>query len=265
MLIKYLFGMVNLKEIGVEMTQDRLSFKKSIEFTNAIEDVVPGGAHTYSKGRDQFPLNSSSGIKRGEGAWVWDADDNRVLDWGMGLMSVSLGHSHPEVLAAVCEEIKAGITYSRPAELELRAARKWLEFTGDDMVKFARHGSSVTTGAVKLARGYTGRKLIAIPEEHPFFSFDDWFIGSTASDFGIPAEYKTLTRKFNYNNIASFQKLIDDHPGEIACVIMEPVKFDKPVDGFLEQVRKLCTDNDIVLISNTRLSSASQTQAPWWY
>lgn len=230
------------------MPEQRLTFRKSISFTDAIERVIPGGAHTYSKGRDQFPINSASGIVRGEGAWLWDADGNRVLDWGMGLMSVSLGHAHPEVVSAVCDAIQDGVSYSRPSGIELRAAEKWLKVTGDEMVKFARHGSSVTTGAVKLARGFTGRKLVALPQEHPFFSFDDWFIGSTPTDFGIPDEYKALTVKFGYNDIQSLQKLVDDNPGEIACVIMEPVKFDAPLPDFLAGVRKICTDNGIVLI-----------------
>lgn len=230
------------------MSEQHMSFEKSMAFTDAVERVIPGGAHTYSKGRDQFPEQSASGIVRGEGAWVWDADGNRMLDWGMGLMSVSLGHAHPEVVAAVCAAIHDGVTFSRPAALELRAAEKWLSVTGDEMVKFARHGSCVTTGAVKLARGYTGRKRVALPQEHPFFSFDDWFIGSTQADFGIPDENKKLTIKFSYNDIHSLQKLVDEYPGEIACVIMEPVKFDMPKPGFLEGVRKICTDNGIVLI-----------------
>lgn len=229
------------------MTSRRI-FEKSKIFTRDLEALVPGGAHTYSRGRDQFPLECGSGILRGEGAWLWDVDGNRLLDWSMGLTSVSLGHGHPSVTSAVCAAIQDGTTFSRPAELELTAARAFLDFAGTDMVKFAKHGSSVTTAAVKLARAFTGRAKVALPREQPFFSFDDWFISSTPADWGIPEALKEYTLRFGFNDLNSLHTLFAAHPGEIACVVMEPVKFDPPVAGFLEGVRELCTRNDTVLI-----------------
>lgn len=227
---------------------NRLCFEKSKAFTKAIEAVIPGGAHTYSRGRDQFPLESGSGITRGDGAWVWDADGNRLLDWSMGLTSVSLGHAHPAVNQAVCDRIRDGVTFQRPAAFELEAARVFLEMTGTDMVKFAKHGSSVTTAAVKLARAHTGRAKVAVPREHPFFSFDDWFIGSTETDWGIPEPIKAFTLPFGYNDIDSLAALFKAHRDEIACVILEPVKFEAPRDDFLHKVRDLCIRNGALLI-----------------
>jgi glutamate-1-semialdehyde 2,1-aminomutase len=232
----------------------RLQFEKSKAFTQAIEKVIPGGAHTYSKGRDQFPLESPSGIVRGKGARVWDSDGNCLVDWSMGLTSVSLGHAHPSVNRAVAEVLELGVNFQRPAALELEAARAFLDFSGTDMVKFAKHGSVVTTAAVKLARGFTGRAKVAVPREHPFFSFDDWFIGTTAADFGIPEELKQFSLQFSYNDIESLDALFRQHPDEIACVMLEPTKFDAPQDDFLHKVRELCTKNGAVLVLDEMVS-----------
>ena len=230
------------------MKNNRLNFAKSIAFTQQIERRIPGGAHTYSKGRDQFPENAPNGIVRGSGARVWDIDGNELVDWSMGLTAVSLGHGDPSVVARVCDVIQDGVNFQRPARLELEAAESILSLVGDDMVKFAKHGSSVTTAAVKLARGATGRAKIAVPEDHPFFSFDDWFIGSTAADFGIPEAIKSFTLKFRYNDAESLHTLFREHPDEIACVMLEPVRFEPPKDDFLLDVRDLCTRLGAVLV-----------------
>lgn len=226
----------------------RLRFPRAHQFTREIEQLVPGGAHTYSRGRDQFPQESPSGIVKGKGAWVWDIDGNRLLDWSMGLTSVSLGHADERVNAAVVEAIANGVNFQRPSQLELDTARLFLDVVGTDMVKFARHGSSVTTAAVKLARAYTGRAKIAVAAEHPFFSFDDWFIGSTPTDFGIPQELKKFTLKFSYGSIDSLHALLRAHGDDIACVLMEPVKFDLPPEGYLNEVEALCRTRGVVFI-----------------
>ena len=230
------------------MTIPRLSFEKSKAFTAAIEKVVPGGSHTYSKGRDQFPQEAPNGITHGKGARVWDADGNCLVDWSMGLTSVSLGHAYPDVNKAVCDAIETGVNFQRPAALELAAAEKFVEFAGTEMVKFAKHGSVVTTAAVKLARAFTGRRRVAVPREHPFFSFDDWFIGTTAADFGIPEELKQFSLTFSYNNIESLHALFRQYPDDIACVMLEPVKFDAPQNDFLGEIRELCTRYGAVLV-----------------
>ena len=236
------------------MNKNKISFAKSKKFTHELEKIVPGGAHTYSKGRDQFPENAPNGITHGLGARVWDADGNEFVDWSMSLMSTSLGYANPDVNAAVCEAIQKGVNFQRPAQLELEAANAFLDLTGTDMVKFAKHGSSVTSAAFKLTRAYTGRSKIAIPVEHPFFSFDDWFISSTPANYGIPSGVEKNTLTFNYNNIDSLKALFDTYPGEIACVMLEPVKFDAPKDDFLHKVRDLCTLNGTLLVFDEMIS-----------
>ncbi len=236
------------------MKNNRLTFPKSIAFTKEIERRIPGGAHTYSKGRDQFPRNAPNGIVRGAGARVWDIDDNELVDWSMGLTSVSLGHGHPAVVKRVVEVIQDGVNFQRPARLELEAAETILSVVGGDMVKFAKHGSSVTTAAVKLSRGATGRGRVAVPGDHPFFSFDDWFIGSTAADFGVPKALKSFTLKFRYNDIESLHGLFRQFPDEIACVMLEPVRFDPPANGFLGEVKEICAKNGAVLVFDEMVS-----------
>ena len=220
----------------------------------ALIDLIPGGAHTYSKGPDQFPSNAPGSIIRGDGARVLGCDDRWYIDWGMGLTSVSLGHGHREVCDAVAAEIRNGVNFIRPSELERTAATRFLEVFGGDMVKFCKNGSVATTAAVKLARAYTKRKIVAVPYEHPFFSYDDWFIGTTAADAGIPEEIKALSTRFHYNDLASLEAVFAASAGDVACVMLEPVKFDEPKPGFLEGVRALCDRHGAVLVLDETVS-----------
>ncbi len=119
---------------------------------------------------------------------------------------------------------------------------------GAEMVKFAKDGSSCTTAAVKLARAYTGRDQIALCSDHPFFSTNDWFIGTTPIDAGIPQAVKDLTRTFRYNDLDSVKALFAKHPGKIAGLILEPSKGEDPEDRFLHRVQSLCHENGAILI-----------------
>ena len=216
--------------------------------TRPLTDLVPGGSHTYSKGNDQFPSNAPGTIVKGKGARVLGCDGRWYVDWGMGLTAVSLGHGHPAVCDAVSAVIGDGTNFIRPSALEAAAAERFLEVFGGDMVKFCKNGSVATTAAVKLARGHTGRRQVAVPVEHPFFSYDDWFIGSTAADAGIPPELKALTRRFRYNDLASVEALFTAADASVACVMLEPVKVDPPKPGFLEGVRDLCRRHGAVFV-----------------
>ncbi len=211
--------------------------------------LIPGAAHTYSKGDDQFPAVAPKAIVRGKGAYVWGIDGNKYLDWCMGLRSVSLGHVNREVNRAVKKQMKLGTNFGRPHVSEYEFADRLINLLPNvEMVKFAKNGSTVTTAATKLARAYTGRKYIVSCADHPFFSYDDWFIGTTPADSGIPQEIKDLTKTFKYNDLASLKALFDQYPNEIACVIMEGITTAEPVAGFLEGVRELCTKNGAVFI-----------------
>ena len=231
------------------------NYELSRRFSAEVHDYIPGGAHTYSKGDDQFPLNAPAAIVRGKGAHVWDLDGNEFIDCSMGLTSVCIGHGYEPVAQAVCDAAFQGTNFQRPAAIELEAAKLFLETVGSgDMVKFAKNGSTVTTAAVKLARAFTGRNRVAIAREHNFFSFDDWFISTTPCDFGIPPQVRSMTATFSYNNYASVEALLSDNDHDIACLIMEPVKFDPPVDNFLHKVAALCKDRGVVFIMDEMIS-----------
>jgi glutamate-1-semialdehyde 2,1-aminomutase len=153
------------------------------------------------------------------------------------------------VPVSAAAQMKLGANFTRPAEIELRCAEAMLAVVpGMEMIKFAKNGSDVTTAAVKLARACTGRDLVACCAEHPFFSTDDWFIGATDFNAGIPQAITDLTLKFHYNDLASVKALFDAHPNRIACLILEPETTEPPRDGFLEQLREICHQHGALLI-----------------
>ncbi len=154
-----------------------------MDYSERLNRVIPGGAHTYSRGDDQYPSNAPQILARGDGAYVFDAKGNKFLDYGMGLRAVTLGYNNRRVNQAAFRQIENGNNLTRASLIELEAAELMVNtIDGMDMVKFAKNGSNVTTAAVKLARAFTGRKYIARCAQHPFFSFDDWFIGDTQTD-----------------------------------------------------------------------------------
>jgi glutamate-1-semialdehyde 2,1-aminomutase len=167
----------------------------------------------------------------------------------MGLRAVTLGHAYKPVVEAAYRQMQLGANFTRPARIEVDAAESMLDIVdGSDMVKFAKNGSDVTTAAVRLARAYTGRDLIAICCDQPFFSVDDWFIGTTKMNAGVPEPISSMTVKFGYNNAASLRELFDQHPGRIAGVVMEAEATHPPTPGFLADVKSICQHQGSVLI-----------------
>jgi glutamate-1-semialdehyde aminotransferase len=239
------------------------NFKNSDNYRAAIHGLIPGGAHTYSKGDDQFPQLSPAAIEYGKGAHIWDIDGNEYLDCSMGLTSVSLGHAYKPVLDAVKQALDLGVNFQRPAALEKTMAEQFLRLVPmHDMIKFAKNGSIVTTAAVKLARAKTGRKLVAFPGDHPFYSYDDWFIGTTVCDKGVPEEFAALSVKFRSCDLDSLQELFNKYPGQIACVITEPEKSTcnascacggKPGE-FLKQAIELTHSNGALFIMDEMIT-----------
>jgi len=219
------------------------------EYRRKAHKYIPAGAHTYSRADDSYPLNVPSVLSRGAGAQVWDMEDNQYLDFGMALRAVTVGYGYESIAQAAIKQIHNGNNLTRASQIEIEAAETlcnlipWVE-----MVKFAKNGSNVTTAALKLARAYTGKRLIAKCAQHPFFSFDDWFIGKTIMDRGVPAEHVALTLDFNYNDIDSLAGLFAKHPGDIAAVIMEPATTDEPADNFLQKAKELCHGNGALLV-----------------
>ncbi len=225
----------------------------NLEKTTALREkshaLIPGGAHTYAKGDDQYPEQSPGFIARGEGCHVWDIDGNEFIEYGMGLRSVTLGHGYKRVVDAAYKQMQLGINFTRPSPLEVECAGKLAGLVESaEMVKFAKNGSDVTTAAVKLARAYTGRDRVAICAEHPFFSVDDWFIGAEDMPAGIPQVIRDLTVKFHYNDIDSVKTLFEKYPGQIACLVMEVERTEPPLNDFLHRVQHTCHENGALLV-----------------
>ncbi len=230
-------------------------FTKSDELCSRANQIIPGGAHTYSKGADQSPLLGPKFISRGKGSHVWDVDGNEYIDWAMGLTAVSLGHAYEPVIEAVKKELEHGSNFQCPSPLEVELAEAFLEAVPTaQMVKFAKNGSTVTTGAIKLSRAFTGRKYVAFCSDHGFFSYDDWYVGKKPNNSGVPDEISNLSLTFNYNNIESLERLFQQYPNQIACVILEPMEFDYPEDNYLHKVKDLCKKNGTVFILDEMIS-----------
>jgi glutamate-1-semialdehyde 2,1-aminomutase len=238
-------------------------------YSERLHRVIPGGAHTYSRGDDQYPANAPDILVSGKGAYVTTADDRTLLDYGMGLRAVTLGYADERVNRAAIRGMELGVNLTRASVVELEAAEKMVELVaGSDMVKFAKNGSNVTTAAAKVARAYTGRTFVCVPRQHPFFSFDDWFIGATALKRGIPEVHHATTLVFDYGDLASLQRLFAEHPGQIAGVMLEPATAVGPCDqapgydrlrpptaevahwggNFLKQVQDLCRRDGALFI-----------------
>lgn len=224
-------------------------FTRSRAMNDQLLAVIPGGAHTYAKALDQYPEGMAPVIARGQGAHVWDVDGNRYVEYGSGLRAVVLGHAHPTVNARVIDALPMGANFVRPAAIELEAAQALLSVLPKaEMVKFAKNGSDATTGAVKLARAATKRDLVGICREHPFFSVDDWFIGSTPMSAGIPQAVRDLTVTFAYGDLDSARAMFEAHPEQIACIILEAATLTPPPAGYFDGLRALCDQHGTLLV-----------------
>ncbi|MEP9396658.1 glutamate-1-semialdehyde 2,1-aminomutase [Mesorhizobium sp. KR2-14] len=224
-------------------------FENSARLKQRSHTLIPGGCHTYAKGDDQYPVLAPGFIERGSGCRVWDVDGNQYIEYGMGNRAVGLGHAYPPVLRAVEKALHDGCNFTRPTRIEVECAETFLDLVpGAEMVKFCKDGSHATSGAVRLARAYTGRDLVACCADHPFFSTDDWFIGTTAMNSGIPGTVRGLTVTFRYNDLSSVKELFARHAGKIAALILEPSRVDEPRDGFLHETQRLCRENGALLI-----------------
>jgi glutamate-1-semialdehyde 2,1-aminomutase len=225
------------------------SFARSTSHSARASQLIPGGAHTYAKGADQYPEHAPLIIERGEGCRVWDLDGNEFIEYGMGLRAVTLGHAFGPVVEAVTRELGRGSNYSRPAAIELECAELLAEIIpGAEMVKFCKDGSHAVDSALKLARAHTGRDMIAACADHPFFSTSDWFIGSTEMPGGIPDWIRQHTLRFPYNDADALDALLRAWPGRIAAVILEAARTDEPAPGYLQQVQALCRKHGAVFV-----------------
>jgi len=221
--------------------------ERSKQLLMRAHECIPGCAQTFSKGPGMFVQGVAPNfIARGDGAYVWDVDENRYIDYILGLGPVILGHACRPVNEAVMDQMSRGVCFSIPHEIEVEVSEMLREIIPcAEMVRFGKNGSDATTGAVRLARAYTKRDKILCCGYH---GWQDWFIGTTSRNLGVPEAVRNLTIPFAYNDLAGLKRLFDQHASEVACVIMEPVNFTPPQQGYLPAVKELCHRNGALLI-----------------
>ncbi|MEE2651952.1 MAG: glutamate-1-semialdehyde 2,1-aminomutase, partial [Pseudomonadota bacterium] len=200
-------------------------------------------------------------IERAEGAYVFDVDGKRYIDYVLSWGPMLLGHAHPSVITAVTEQIQKGLSFGAPTEIETRLADRLCDIVpGMDMVRMVNSGTEATMSAIRLARGATGRdKLIKF--EGCYHGHSDSLLikaGSGALTFGVPsspgvpAALAEHTVTLSYNDIEGVQKAFAEFGDQVACVIVEPVAGNMncvpPLPGFLECLRECCDAHQSLLI-----------------
>jgi glutamate-1-semialdehyde 2,1-aminomutase len=221
-------------------------YQKSKEMLHRVERVIPLASQTFSKSRIQYPEAAPHFISHGKGSHVWDVDGNEYIDFVNGLLPVILGYADPDVNRAVANQLKKGVCFSLASPLEGELAEMLVEIIPcAEMVRFGKNGSDATAGAVRVARAYTGRDRVAFCGYH---GWQDWYIGATARNRGVPEAVRELTHSFTYNDLSSLESLFQKYPGEFAAVIMEPMTIEDPSPGFLEGVRDSAHEEGALLV-----------------
>jgi glutamate-1-semialdehyde 2,1-aminomutase len=220
-------------------------YKKSDQLLERALKSIPLGSQTFSKSLTQYPKSASPFfIETGKGSKVWDVDGNEYIDFVNSLAAVTVGYCDEDVDRAVRHQMKNGVTFSLPHTLEMEVAEKLIGMIPcAEKVRFAKNGTDATSAAIRISRAYTGKEHIAVCGYH---GWQDWYIGSTTRDLGVPKSVKELTHKFEYNNIESLKKIFQEQ--DLACVIMEPMNVEYPKKNFLKEVKQLAHKNNAILV-----------------
>ena len=231
---------INGEETAITVAESLILFERA-------KRIIPSCTQTFSKGWTQYPFGVSPiFLKKADGCYVWDVDNIRYLDWPMALGPVLFGHNYPPVNEAVRRQLEKGVAFSLPHYKEVELAERLCEVIPcAEMVRFGKNGSDATSGAVRAARAYTGRDMVACCGYH---GWQDWYIGTTTRNLGVPKAVSDLTVTFEYNNIWSVGKLFDEYHARIACLIMEPTGLVSPEDDFLENVNEIAHKNGSLVI-----------------
>ena len=243
----------------MNQTTNLVTNKSEQLFSQAIK-VIPGGVNS--------PVRAFNGvggvppfIKRAQGAYIYDADDNAYIDYVGSWGPMILGHNHPAILDAVINTAQKGLSFGAPTELEITMAEKVRELVPSmESLRMVSSGTEATMSAIRLARGYTNRDKILKFEGCYHGHADSLLVkaGSGALTLGvpnspgIPADFAQHTLTVSYNNIEQVKEIFAKYPDQIACIIVEPVAGNMncvpPVEGFLEGLRAVCDEYNSVLI-----------------
>ena len=222
-------------------------YGESLRLLERALETIPLGAQTFSKSPTQFPVGVSPHFaESGRGAILTDVDGNEYVDFINSLAAVILGYCDDDVDRAVIAQLRRGVTFSLSHELEVEVAERLVRLVPcAEQVRFGKNGSDATSAAIRLARAYTRRERVAVCGYH---GWQDWYIGTTTRDRGVPAAVKELSHRFPYNDAAALAALLDCHRGEFAAVIMEPFNVEEPAPGYLEEVARLTRSAGALLV-----------------
>jgi glutamate-1-semialdehyde 2,1-aminomutase len=235
--------------------------RRSMELYHRALELIPGGTQLVSRRPTRF-ANGISPVyaRRAKGARFWDVDGNEYIDWVSGIGAIILGYADPVVDRAVCEQIQSGNNFSINHELEIELAEELARIIPcAEMVRYAKCGGEACAIAVRIARGATGRDKILFCGYH---GWHDWYLAANLSaeanlnthlfpgiePIGVPRALAGTALPFPYGDLAALGQLLDDHKGQVAAVIMEPLRSEQPAAGYLDGVARLCRQQDVVLI-----------------
>lgn len=222
-------------------------YLESTRMLGLVESRIPLASQTFSKSRTQYPPGISPlFVTHSSGCSTWDIDGNEYIDLVSSLAAVTLGYGDPEVNRAVSEQLALGVTLSLPSLLEFEVAELIGELVPSaEKVRFAKTGSDATAGAIRLARAFTNREHVLLGGYH---GWQDWYIGSTSMNLGVPESIQKLSHPFLLNNIDAFEKLLAELKGNIAAVILEPISYFSPTKEFLNYLRERTLELGIILV-----------------
>ena len=222
-------------------------YRRSEEQLERARHTIPLGAQTFSKSVTQYPLGVSPYFaERAKGSRLWDVDGNEYVDFINALCSVTLGYCDPDVDRAVAEQLGKGTIYSLSHSLESDVAELICQTVPSaEMVRFGKNGSDATAGAIRVARAFTGRDHVISCGYH---GWQDWYIGATARNKGVPEQTRGLTHIVPYNDVAALDAVLAEFDGRIAAIILEPMSSRFPEPGYLETVRERATRAGAILV-----------------
>lgn len=234
--------------------------KKSEELFDLAKKYIPGGVNSPVRAFKAVGMNPLF-IKEGRGSKLYDVDGNEYIDYVSSWGPLILGHAHPEVIAAVKKILEKGTSFGAPTELEVKMAEAITEGVPSiEEVRMVSSGTEAVMSAIRLARGYTGRNKI-IKFEGCYHGHSDSLLVKAGSGVatlglpdspGVPEEVAKDTITLPFNNLDAVEKAVKEQPSDIACIIIEPVAGNMgvvpPKPGFLDELRVLSHENNIVLI-----------------
>lgn len=221
--------------------------RKSNAIYEKAKKIIPAGSQTFSKGVTQFVEGfAPKYLQRGKGAYCWDVDGNKYLDYVMACHAIILGYADPDVNQAVMDQLELGSTFSLMNELEVDVTELLIDAVPcAEAARFGKNGADATTAGVRIARAVTGREHVAYCGYH---GWHDWYIANTDLNSGIPGFNKHLAHAFAYNDLESLERIFQEFPGQIAIVIMEPLTILEPKNNFLREVKRMTHDNGALLM-----------------